>query len=326
MRHLISAYPDVALAEFEPCLEAALRAQELQVLQRLDHPDGHVFPALSAVLARHPAARTFTCFDVMPAHAATPTTVMHQYGATQGQWDAPLVRSLSQAVGGWAFGMLSDRAREEYALGVFYAGCCIEAELWQGGQESLSCGVLAPRLDEAQTLQRFSGLYAAIGGGQESDLRWTDGVAVRTWLVEGPVTPVHDLRLEPRSLRGGRLRRAVFGRVGVAQVEAVLAQAVAVPAGLRMLERATAVMQTPLVLLDGEIDDAWFTALAWQLNAPAAAVDLGAGEGGFTWCEVGVDRSVRAGVGQGAEALASVWGGVAEAMGEVGAVVRWPAW
>lgn len=326
MRHLISAYPDVGLPEFEPALEAALQAQGLQVLERLDHPHGQVFPALSAVLARHPRARTFTCFDVIPAGAATPTTVMHQYGATQGRWDAPLVRALSQAAGGWALGLLSDRAREEYALGVFYAGCCVEAALWQGGQESLSCGVLAARLDEARTMQGFIGLYAAIAGGQEPDLRWTDAVTVRTWLVEGPVAPAQDLRLEPGVLRGGRLRRAVFGRVGVAQVEAVLSQAVAVPEGLRMLERATAVMQTPLVLLDGEFDDAWFTALAWQLNAPAAAVDLGAGEGGFTWCEVGVDRRVRAGVGQGAEALAAVWGGVAAGMGEVGAVVRWAAW
>lgn len=323
MRHLISAFPDVDLMEFEPGLEGALQAQGLRVLERLEHPDGQVFPALSAVLARHPAARTFTCFDVLPARGATPTTVMHQYGATQGQWDAPLVRRLSQAVGGWAFSMLSDRAREEYALGVFYAGCCVEAALWQGGQESLSCGVLAPRLDETQTLQRFSRHYAAIGGGQESDLRWTGGVTVRTWLVEGPVTPAQDLRLEPGALLGGRLRRAVFGRVGVAQVEAVLARAVVVPEGLRMLERATSVMQTPLVLLDGEFDDAWFTALAWQLNTQAVAVELGAGESGFTWCEVGTDRSVRAGAGQGAEALAQVWGGVAAGMGEVGAVVRW---
>jgi len=326
MRSLISAYPDVSVAEFESRLDEELRARGSRVADRLDHPHGQVFPALSAVLARHPGARAFTFFEPVPVGVAAPTTVVHEHGATGAHWDAPLVRALSQAFGGWGLSMLADRQREEYGLGVFYAGCTAEAVAWQGGQAALRWAVPAEaqRLDEDGTWRGFAAHYSSISDAPESDLRWSDEVNVRSWVVQGPAQPTHTMRLDAAALAGCSLRRAVFINLGAAQLQAALSQAGTAAKSLRTLERAAPVTQTPYVLLDGEFDDAWFTALARTLNVQASAVDLRGSEGQFTWCEVRTNRNLAAGVDRGAAALANLWGALTVMLGEPASIVRWP--
>lgn len=324
MRHLISVFPDVGLAEFEAGLEAQIHARGWRVLQRLEHPQGSVFPALSPVLAQAPHAQAWTFFEPVPVGVAAPSTVMHVHAAALVPWNAPLLQALSLVFGGWGLGLLSDRQRDEHALGVFHVGCCVEGAARLGGETQWHCGLPAeaPPLQEDSTWQALAAHYRSISGAHESGLRWSDRSHVRSWVVAGRPEPAATAAAS--ALAPGRLRRAAFIHVDAAQMQAALAPAGAATASLRYLERAAPVTQTPYVLLDGEFDDAWFTALAWRLDAPAAAVDLRGPDGRFTWCAVGAAGSVRAGADQGARALAGVWGGLAVMLGEPASIVRWP--
>ena len=326
MRTIISAHPDVGVTEFEARLGEQLHAGGARVVERCAHPRGQVFPALSAVLGRYPEAQAFTFFEPARSAASAPTTVVHRHGSTAGHWDAPLAQALSRAFGGWGLSMLSDRQREEYGVGVFYAGCAVEASAWQGGQETLRWAV-APdvrRLDEDGAWQAFAACYRSISDAHESDLRWTDDVNVSSWVVQGLPRPSHGLHLDPLDLPGCSLRRAVFINVGEAQLRDAMSQSGAAAQSLRTLERAAPVTQARYALLDGDFDDAWFTALAWTLNAQALSIDLGGAQGQFSWCEVGIDRNVRAGVDRGAAALANRWGALTVMLGEPASIVRWP--
>ena len=326
MRNLISAFPDVGIAEFERWLNEALLARGLEVIERRDFPRGEVFPALSGRLDRHPAAVAFTFFEPAPVGAAAPTTVLHQLGATGDQWDVPLVRRLSGSVGGFSLTMLADRQREEYGLGVFYAGSPVEAVAWQGGQATSRWAVApeAQPLDEASTWQMFAAHCRAVGDAHESDLRWSHAVDVRCWVVQGPAELGHAPRLDPADLAGSRLHRAAFINVGATHLQTALAGS-GVADSIRILERIAPITRAPYTLLDGEFDDAWFTALAWKLNAQALAFDLGGPDGEFAWCEVSIDRHVHAGVDRGAAALANRIGALTIQLGEPPSIVRWPA-
>lgn len=321
LRNVICAYPDVGLAELAPQLEALVERRGWRVLERLDHRRGAVHPAVTDALARHAGASAFTCFEPPPVGVAAATTVMHQRGATRACWDETLVRELSAAVGGWGLCMLSDRSREIHGVGAFYAGCAVESIVWRGGQEEARWGVPTddPRLDEDRAWSAMVARYRAISGAHESDLRWSDEVDLRSWIIDARLPPARPLRFV-----AGALRRAALMDVDAAQVRAAVAALGASGPPVRFLERVAPVTAAPFVLLDGEFDDAWFAGLARRLGASGTAVRLGEPDGRFTWCEVRADRELRVGTDLGASALARRLGALTVMLGEPASILRWP--
>jgi hypothetical protein len=303
LQHLVSVLAGVDAAEAARLLEAELTRRGQRVLERLAHPRGEVFPELTERLARHPGAQAFTFYEPPPLAVAPPSTIMHQRSTVDAGWDPMLVRALSAGSGGFALAMHARRSREEYGLAVFYAGHTLEST--------------AAFADEAATWAALSTHYRTVTGGSDSDLRWSEGVEPRSWIVEAsPAAPVAADAEPP-------LRRAAFAGVRAEEVRAALADLGSPIGALRLLERHTPVAAIPFVLLDGDLELARFNALAQRLGTHAAAVDL-RHPAEITWTRLGPGGPQGVGRDHGAGVLEQVWGALAVTMGEPPAIIRWP--
>jgi len=86
-------------------------------------------------------------------------------------------------------------------------------------------------------------------------------------------------------------------------------------------QRAGQGVETPYVLAEGELAEPLFVEVARALGGTAVRLELGGGTGAFSWTEVTAEE-VRAGRGQGALALATVLGTVAQVLGEPVSAIR----
>ena len=319
MQHHLSAYPDVAATEFAALLEAALAQRGQSVVDRLEHPDGRIHPELSRRLTERPSALAYSWWEPPEDTAAAPATVVREASELALAHRLALPRAISAACGGWALSLASDRWREQYAVAAFYAGRTVEALAVGGGLAPWHYGVERDAtLGEDAARSRFEALYRAVCGGSALDLRPPARGRAWSWIVSGEAAGDAGLPGENEPA----LRRAGFVDVSAAQVDEAIA-ALPAPGPIATLERRERITASPFVLLDGDFDDAWFTALAWRLGTPGAAIEFAAADERFTWCEVDLAGAVRAGADRGADALARVWSRLAVTLGGSAAMVRW---
>lgn len=318
MRTLISVFPDLAIDEFEKAFERTLNGISRAAVTRIDHGEGAVFPPLSEVLAAHPAAEAFTFFDQIPINGFTPSTVVRQFGNASVPWRPAWVRALSEIHGGWAYSMLADEQRLEYALGTFYSGRALDAAMFSSGQDKLLWREGEPALTGANTWPRFVRSHQWLGGGQEADLSALDGTKARTWLVHEPIITA----LDPEDLRADPLCRAVF----IGQEEQHVRDAVGDAAGtfryFNIAQRHSPVMYTPFVILDADISEEQFYQLARRLKCDAVRMEILYENGKFYWTEVRADGASSDGKGQGALSLSAALGAIAHLMHEPMAIIH----
>src|SRR6185369_11598656 len=101
--------------------------------------------------------------------------------------------------------------------------------------------------------------------GLDSDLRWSEGAHPRSWIVTGDRAQAGAPELPHR--------RAAFAVDGE-QLRAALAALGTAGPQVRLVERRTPVAALPYVIVDGEIEHAWFCAVAQRLGCFATAVHL----------------------------------------------------
>ena len=224
MPQRLSVYPDLAMAEFGPLLEADLAHRGRGVLQRIVHGDGEVHRRLSQRLGRHADSVEAPTFH-LPAAAdgllLPPSVVMHHRPGCGGDGregrpaESPLppARALSQAAGGRALAIAAGRDTERHAVGAFHAGRTVEASVSDGPTAMLQPGAEpAGRADitgGATAWSSFSALHRAVAFGQAADLhRASAQVPPRSWIVS--TAPPGDDRLAALGRGEAGLRRAVF--------------------------------------------------------------------------------------------------------------------
>jgi hypothetical protein len=307
VQQLVQVFADVGVDAFAPLLEAELARRGYQLVERLDHAAGAVYPALGRHVDGHDDLEAFTVHEPAAVGIAPPTTVVHQrIGAVAGRrWDPALTRALSRATGGFALALEAARTRDEYGLGAYYDGRVLSEDRPTVADEDDVWAALVAR-------------HAVVTGGHEAQLRWGPADTPRSWIVRrGPVPPAAAPPL---------LRRAFFANVSGARVHAAIgALGSLAPASLRVCERMTPTAEIPYVLVDGDFVHGWFSLLAQELQAFAVAVNLPASGTRFTWASVDPDGRSDAGDDAGLEAFARVLGVLTVTMGEPPAILRWPA-
>lgn len=317
MREQVSIFPNCGLNEFSGLLEQYFSAQRWRVLSTTNHRSGELFPTLTHLLEAHPGSRAFVCNDPIPTNAFDPATLMHEFSSAPTAWDPLLIRALSQAAGGWTYSMLSDRHQVEFALAAFYAGRTLEAELHRHGRDQLGWCATDRALDEASTRSEFIRFHHWIARGHQQDLRWAEDAELRCWIALPPVDAIEDID----GLHAERLVRSIFVNTTSDQVRSALSSfASTEPESLH--ERASTIMQTPFVVVDGPLSEEGFTAMAKNLGCAAVHVEVLSGSGTFFWTEAATDGTMRSGKGHGALALATVLGAIAQLLDEPASAIR----
>ena len=254
MRTLINVFPDLAIDDFEIAFERTLTGISRAAVTRIDHGEDAVFPHLSEVLAAHPGAEAFTFFDQIPNNGFTPTTVVRQFGSVPVPWRPTWVRALSEIHDGWAYSMLADEQRLEYALGTFYSGCTLDASLFSFGQDILLWREGEPALTGENTWSTFVRSHQWLGGGHEAELTAINGTKARTWLIHEPLTTP----LDPEELRADPLCRAVFIGMEEQQVRDALGDEAGTFRQFSIAPRHSPLMYTPFVVLDADMSEEQF--------------------------------------------------------------------
>lgn len=316
MRENLCVVPHCCLDEVAHAVPRYLESARWQ-LGKVTHLRGNdAIAAVTRELLDLPGAHAFVAHDVLPADGYEPMTVLRIVTNTPTPLDPLLPRALSEATGGWACGMLADRMRLEFGVVVFYAGHTLEAELDGVDDERYGWHPRGPRLDEERTRETWARLLLWIARAHANELSADADRAVRCWFARPPSEPPFDLDALVSPLQV----RAVFADVTADHVRAALA-AHAPMATPVIVERATTVLQTPYVIADGVVAEPAFVEVARALGGASVRLELGAGSGAFTWTEV-IAGSVRGGRGQGALALATTLGAVAQPLGEPVSVLR----
>lgn len=305
MRDLITVFPHIGLTEFGGILEGYFAKYGWQLLTSTEHHKDQVFPSVGSMLSEHPGARAFVGYDVIPANGYEPTTVLYQFDPVPVAWDPLIIRALSEATRGWAYGILSDRQRLEFALGVFYAGGTLEAAR------------TGDPLNEHSTRAALVRYHQWIARGDEQELHWQVSANVRSWLALPPVASLEELD----GLHAGPVVRSVFVHTTDEQVRSALSTLVP-SVQVNISERASAVLQTPFTVVDGPLSQEQFTTVAKRLGCAAAWVDVLSLNGTFFWSEATADGKVRSGKSKGALQLATVLGAMAQYLDEPVSAIR----
>jgi hypothetical protein len=227
---------------------------------------------------------------------------------------------MSRGVGGYAVALESCRTREEYGLGVFYAGRTVEINLFDYRRRRLP----AEPLDEDHAQAGYLRHWKALSDGLEFELVREPTVPPQAWIVRDlrPRTEI----APPDAASERKFSRAVFGPVEEPEFRAAFEQLVpASPSSLRWLMRNVHEGGAPYALLDceGPLDEVLVTELARRLDVFFTAVDLAGPLGAFRWLD-GRGASVERGIGQGADELEALWRGFSVCVGTWAACIRWP--
>lgn len=315
MREQLIVVPHCRLDEVEGAIPRHFEAARWR-MEAVTTPRGDQAFAAAIRLAEARGADALVAYDMIPGGVDEPVTVVRIFTDTPTPWDPLLLRTLSEVTGGWAYGLLADRARLDFGLAAFYAGRTLEAEFDGADDERFGWTPHGPRLDEALTRGTWARLHTWIARADPHDLQAGADGLVRCWLAHPPREPPFDFDC----LTSLGLVRTVFTAVTAAQVGAAL-DAHAPVAARTLVERATTVLQTPYVIVDGELAEPAFVAVARALGGIAIRLELGGGSGAFEWTEV-TASDVRTGRGHGALALATVVGAVAQILGEPASAIR----
>jgi hypothetical protein len=316
MREHVIVVPHCGLHEVEGIIPRHLAAAGWQLTTTTTLRGDDALAAATRMLVDAPGAQALVAYDLIPAGVDEPVTVVRGITDTPTPWDPLLAGELSKVTGGWAYAVLVDRARLEFGLAAFYAGCTLEAAFAGDDDERFGWSPRGPRLDEALTRDTWARLHTWIARADPHDLRADADGAVACWLAHPPSEPPFALD----ALASPLLVRAVFPAVTAAQVRTALG-AHAPATAPTLVERATTVLQTPYVLAEGELAEPLFVEVARALGGTAVRLELGGGTGAFSWTEVTAEE-VRSGHGQGALALATVLGAVAQVLGEPVSAIR----
>lgn len=317
--HFVQAFfPEVEGPEATEILERQLGPAGYRVEERLALGEGEIFPALGVALKRHPGAGAFILF-ARPGEALPPATLLDTCPAPDRRWDPALVRALSRGIGGYAVALESWRGREEYRLGVFYAGHTVELDLFDGRRPP------SQRLPDEEWAQAgYLRHWTGLADGVDLDLGPAPAVRPQAWIVRDlrPLAP-------PAPLDAGSepaLGRAAFGPVEEAAFREVFEQlAPSPPPSLRWLARTTYGAEVPFVLVDrdGALDDALVAERARRLDVFVAAAELSGPGRSFRWL-AGHGAALQGGLRRGAFDLEALWRGFSVCLGASPSCVRWP--
>ena len=327
MSRVLHVIPDVDRSEFAAGLDRFARMRGKQVMHRIAHANGAVFPELSRAIAEFADASggqvdAWTFFESPRLDACNPQVSLHVHSTAPAAWQPSMLCALARIFGGWGLGLLSDRYREVYAFAACQSGVWIEGAAWESGAPGWRVGSTSAQASAAPgengVWSALTASCAALNGGSAPDLRWSDAMVVHSWLVardaadDGP----------PEPSCGARLRRSALLDVDAATVSAMLP---AFDAGaIRFGARLAPVTGAPCVVLDGAFEPDRFVALARALGVPGVTVELEGMGGTFDWCEVGASGARRDGCGRGLNALVDVGAGLAIMIGEPPAIIRLP--
>lgn len=315
MRENLSIVPHCRLDEVEDGVARHLAASGWQRLAMTQHGGPDALTAAIKSLDDAPGARMIIAYDHFPAGVDAPITVLRGFADDRSPWDPVLLRTLSDITGGWAYGMLADRGRLEFAHAAFYAGHTLEAEFAGADDERFGWAPPAAGQNEASTRATWGRLHTWIARTDPHDLFVVGDGPVACWTGAPPEAPPFELD----ALVTPRLVRAVFPATTATQLRAALAMRSG--AALNIVERATTLMQTPYVLADGWLPHDDFVAVARALGGLAVRLELGGSTGAFDWVQVAA-AEVSEGRGHGALPLAAVLGAVAHTLGEPVSAIR----